>query len=516
MDGAAALGMADKLIQQFAPPDFQQRWPQIRQASGLTDLQHVVFTEGFEHRNWVMQSLVEAPAPRQGLLAMGDTGPLADELLQRIPQTSTMVQAGSFDLNGLYGFVQQLFEQFSPDGGAQFHQAMQQANLMLGMDIRTDFLAAFGTQWAAYVDPATEGEGVLGMVLINRPADPRQLTQSLHRIETLANGLLQQTIGSKVHLEFRRETIGQTEISYLASPVFSPTWAINDGTLYMGLYPQVVAGALNRPAGAKSITGNQAFMHVHAELLAPKQVNAIAFNDLPRTVPEGYQSVLMVSRVYLGMGDLFGAQVPALALPTLAQLMPEIEPSGAAEWADAAGLHAKSVTPFPGAGLLGAGNMGGIGAGESALMASVLLPSLNRARETANRVKCANNLKQIGLACALYANDNRGKYPPDLGMLIKTEDITPAVFICPSANTALPGNLSGDAAAAWVNANSDYIYLGAGLTNAASADTVVAYDKDGDHGGDGINLLFADGHVEFNTMPQAHAEIDATKHARGL
>jgi prepilin-type N-terminal cleavage/methylation domain-containing protein len=46
-----------------------------------------------------------------------------------------------------------------------------------------------------------------------------------------------------------------------------------------------------------------------------------------------------------------------------------------------------------------------------ALLISILLPSLNRARETANRVKCASNLKQIGLAILLYSNENRGAYP---------------------------------------------------------------------------------------------------------
>src|SRR5947208_5667150 len=46
-----------------------------------------------------------------------------------------------------------------------------------------------------------------------------------------------------------------------------------------------------------------------------------------------------------------------------------------------------------------------------ALLISILLPSLNRARETANRVKCASNLRQIGQAILLYSNDNKGAYP---------------------------------------------------------------------------------------------------------
>src|SRR5215472_6482665 len=46
-----------------------------------------------------------------------------------------------------------------------------------------------------------------------------------------------------------------------------------------------------------------------------------------------------------------------------------------------------------------------------ALLISILLPSLNRARETANRVKCASNLRQIGQAILLYANENKQQYP---------------------------------------------------------------------------------------------------------
>ena len=48
-----------------------------------------------------------------------------------------------------------------------------------------------------------------------------------------------------------------------------------------------------------------------------------------------------------------------------------------------------------------------------ALLISILLPSLNRAREQANRAKCSNNLRQIALAGIMYANaDTRsGQFP---------------------------------------------------------------------------------------------------------
>jgi len=42
----------------------------------------------------------------------------------------------------------------------------------------------------------------------------------------------------------------------------------------------------------------------------------------------------------------------------------------------------------------------------------MLLPALARAKEAAYRIKCVNNLKQIGLSVKLYTDDNDGFYPP--------------------------------------------------------------------------------------------------------
>ncbi|UCG58657.1 MAG: prepilin-type N-terminal cleavage/methylation domain-containing protein [Phycisphaerales bacterium] len=53
-----------------------------------------------------------------------------------------------------------------------------------------------------------------------------------------------------------------------------------------------------------------------------------------------------------------------------------------------------------------------------ALLLAILLPSLNKARDQAKGVTCRNNLRQIGLAAMLYAEDNDNKVPRNGGWWI--------------------------------------------------------------------------------------------------
>ena len=93
-----------------------------------------------------------------------------------------------------------------------------------------------------------------------------------------------------------------------------------------------------------------------------------------------------------------------------------------------------------------------------AILASLLLPALARAKERAKRVTCMNNLKQISLAMRLWGDDYEGKFPWKVpkseggGMpdgtstnyvnfqfsLASKELVTPKVLLCPSDTGRIP------------------------------------------------------------------------------
>lgn len=83
------------------------------------------------------------------------------------------------------------------------------------------------------------------------------------------------------------------------------------------------------------------------------------------------------------------------------------------------------------------------------ILAALMLPALAKAKESARRIACVNNLRQLGLALQMYANDDsRGSLSAkvdsedqDLNWLNKGYVDNPKGFICPSTQNYIRTNL---------------------------------------------------------------------------
>lgn len=513
VDVQGLVKLGDEVVAKASNPKAAEQWPKLRDTLGLGQLRQAVSSAGFDGKDWLRQGFVGTTGDGKGLAGFFTAGPLSADLLSVVPQSADRMVAGQLDVGELAREIRSGIEQFDPNLGDRLDAAVTRLNTFFGLDVPKDLLDQLGHEWVMYSARDVGGPGLLGMVIVNKLKSAEKTDAALTQVAEHANQAIARLMRrSEVKVEFRQTTVGDLTIHYLAVPFIAPGWAIKDGNLYLGLYPQVISAAADQVTEKKpSILQNPQYLAVQKRLGDHKPAG-VAFLNLPQTAPEGYSGLLAISQLYLGFADLYGIHPPAMVLPPLNKITPHLAPSGGVEWSDQTGWHSTSIVPFPGANALSGGNVASAATiGEASLMVSILLPSLNRARETANRVKCASNERQIGQGILLYCNEHKGNYPPDLGTLLKVEDLGPEVFICPSAGTALPPNIHAmtpDQQAAWVNEHSDYVYVGKRLKSDAPADRVVLYEKETDHGGDGMNMLYGDGHVEFQSAQAAQREIE--------
>ncbi|MEI9863016.1 MAG: type II secretion system protein [Limisphaerales bacterium] len=173
------------------------------------------------------------------------------------------------------------------------------------------------------------------------------------------------------------------------------------------------------------------------------------------------------------------------------------------------------------------------------ILAALLLPVLGRGKAQAQRVHCASNLRQLGIAFHIFMHDHGGKFPMQVPMaeggsqefvqngyavigefyfayrhfqVLSNENITPELFVCPMDKRPIPTNLcvlQNENISYFVGVNADYSKPDSMLAGDRNITNASGHTFSIVHGGAGNqlrwtkelheykgNVLFADGHVE--------------------
>jgi len=438
---------------------------------GFSNIKSLTERVGFDGADIVGNCLLEMPQPRTGLFANFKTINLS--MFDMADPCAINATAINCDIGGLYDTAMNAAKTVIGENFAEVEQGIAAIEMQLNFKIRQGLLESLAGPMLFYAMPGSAAmqspQG--GFVIIAELKDKQLWEESLASLEKLAteksNGMVQ--VSSQVQ---DGRTVHTWGVMPLAMAQVMPSWTIVGDRVVIGSNTMMLTSAVNQiNSGTKSIRNTDGFKKVTArlpggELLSFKYVDSkLQFTQLMTVMQQFWPMATMAA-------SNAGLKLPFI-LPQLSSIAQDMGPSCQYSWFNAKGLRSH----YHGAGIepsLGAVAGGAIGAG-------VLMPALARTRQQARRTVSMSNLKQLGLAVIMYADEHDGKLPDSFEQAKQYYNDAKVL-----ESPLKPKDFAGPS----------YIYVSGHSMKAQSPNwQIVAYENP-EYCQDDITTLFLDGHVE--------------------
>lgn len=399
-----------------------------------------------------------------------------------IPPSPSWATACQIDLAGITTKVLSFLEEMEPQFHREIADGIKTLEDKLGLTLEEDIFNLIGPVIICYDAPENGGFLFSGTTLIVESADPKKLQANLRKIvETIQSELGDEP---KVSISAFEHNHHRVEFVNVAAPMpIAPAWSSHGKWVIIGLYPQMVTIALDRFAEGSS---QRKSILDHPDVIAAKKTlgelgSSFSYVDTKAAWEQLYPWALLLAQMGAGAAQGEGITIDISSFPTQTDLTRHLFADVGTTHVDPDGVLYASYGPMP----VGTVPIFSSNIATTATLVSVLLPSLSRARELSKRTVCAANMRGIGQAMYIYAQDyDDFRFAPDFEALIKANNTTPKQFICPSSDAEV-----GDLHACY-----EYI---PGQTANDEPTNVLIYEKKGCHQNEGGNVLFQDAHVEF-------------------
>lgn len=453
--------------------------PLVEFAYGTNEQHQIITSRMYDSKEWLSK------------LGSDSSITFERDNMASIPQDATLATGFPFSLDFMLDMIDKAAEEAGEDPFGEIEEE-------LGFDIRGDVLENIGPHFMYYQADSTGGGGLLSSILLcevrNSPDLLRAHTNLRNRFNEFtgdqANGYIRiRTWSSGGHDAYSLVTPG------LPVP-FEPSWAILGENLVVACSPLGLSAAIHQlDQSSTSVLDNPKFANSVLDIMQGDEVSSFAFSDSERYAKAGYSSVNFLlsglSNAVRSPSD--PSRDAGILMPAYDTFVSDINPRGMVTYWD--GDDYVSMTRLDGSVLVElsefTGQLGGMQGviGIGALQAGILLPALGNARESAQQLKGASQVRGVVQGMIIYANNGEGAVPNNVDVLIEDGYITEEMLISPVTNA--------------YDGRGDIVIrtsLGEEDVNSFHPALVLVIDRAMYiNGNNEINVGFADGHVE--TIP---------------
>jgi hypothetical protein len=368
---------------------------------------------------------------------MASEGTLTAADLRQVPADATYAQVTSVDISGYGRMLQRMIESAAP-AGQDTPDVCAEIEKHIGVHPQRDVLEHLGDRMGLYLSDTTGGGGLLSLVTFIEVDNADALAASLARIAARLNELARVEAKGYVRLsEHRTPDRSLTILTFPGLPIpLELCWSIAGGHLYLAGSPAALLAAIEQGGGGStSLSDNPRFKEMGGANL--DQAIQVTFMDTPRLARSGYG---LVSMLMSGLANVVRSpsdpqRDPGVLMPLYGDLIHDARASVMIARLEGDDLVMTSqgdrsflVNASGAVGAIG-GAYGVIAAG--ALMTGITLPALNQARDSAQMVKSATQLRQISTAMMTYAANHDDQMPASAQALIDGQYFTPDLLTSP-------------------------------------------------------------------------------------
>jgi len=488
LDTKASLTLVRRLIEQEGNGDLRgliANWDKLLHEFGIDNVKGLAEKTVIDEQQFVTRSLLRTEGPPKGLLEWLARPAVDEAMLKVIPQDAMAAAAFRFDAAGSYEQLKRSMVNVAGKDAADAFDMLEQGSQGMGLPIKTA-LESLGDQWVVYNATSQGGFALTGWTFATNVRDEAKFKKTL---DALRGMIVKAFAGDGEHARLRVLEADGVKVEYVEighwGSFVSPAWAVVDGKFVFAFYPQIVEDAARHiKDGGPSLLDNPEYQRARKRT---GNAGPMLYTSGPEVTKNLYPVGLLVASLINGFGggmsnDADGdPHVTAALLPSMQRLLKYVGTDALDVRSTPDGLLKTRTVTNPLLSPLA-------WADSPVLWLALGIPSLGAAEEAADRDRSATNLRQLGQGILIYSNENKGKFPADLATVVKSQDLSQEILKSPFGPAK--GGATGDIVLLpYPNANP--------MTAQTGREVYVAYDQAALEQGEGTNVLFGDGHVEW-------------------